>query len=109
MLSRGAAEVERDARALVARIERAAGRRVAAATVAAESEAGGGAQPVVPIPTVAVSVRAHGLTAEALAARLRAHAPPIIARIQDDVVLLDPRTLLEGDAETIGAFFEMLR
>jgi L-seryl-tRNA(Ser) seleniumtransferase len=106
MLSRTAADLERDARALAARIERGAGRRATVAVVPAESEAGGGAQPVVPLPTVAVAVRADGHSAESLAARLRAHATPIVARIREDVVLLDPRTLLEGDAERIGAFFD---
>ncbi len=106
MLSRSAADLERDARALAARIELGAGWRVSVALVPAESEAGGGAQPVVPLPTVAVAVQAAGLSADALATRLRAHGTPIVARIREDVVLLDPRTLLEGDAERIGAFFD---
>ncbi len=126
MLARPIAEIERDARALAARIERGSGRAddsgpgraddrsagrragVSAEVVASDSEAGGGAQPVVPIPTAAVAVRARGLSADALAARLRAHATPIVARIRDDAVLFDPRTLLAGDLETIGAFFDAL-
>jgi L-seryl-tRNA(Ser) seleniumtransferase len=108
MLARTPADLERDARALAARIERGAGRRVSVAIIPAESEAGGGAQPVVPLPTVAVAVRAAALSAEALAERLRAHATPIVARIREDAVLLDPRTLLEGDADRIGAFFDGL-
>jgi hypothetical protein len=51
-------------------------------------------------------VRAAGLSSEALAARLRAHATPIVARIRADAVLFDPRTLLDGDAERIGSFFD---
>ncbi len=32
---------------------------------------------------------------------LRAHKPPIFTRIQDNRVLIDPRTLLTGDADEI--------
>ena len=32
---------------------------------------------------------------------VRAHKPPVFTRIQDNLVLIDPRTLLPGDAEEI--------
>jgi L-seryl-tRNA(Ser) seleniumtransferase len=106
MLSRDSEELPREARALVARIESAAGRDVTASVIAAASEAGGGAQPVTPLPTTAVAVRHRTLSAEDLARRLRAHATPIVARVSHDDVLFDPRTLFPGDAAEIGAFFE---
>jgi len=37
-----------------------------------------------------------GMPANNLMARLRAQPFPIIARIQDDMVVLDPRTVLPG-------------
>ena len=40
---------------------------------------------------------------EALARALRAHDPPVIARIHDGRVLLDPRTLTDGDLEAVIA------
>jgi L-seryl-tRNA(Ser) seleniumtransferase len=106
MLSRDSEELARDARALAARIESAAGRDVTASVIAAASEAGGGAQPVTPLPTSAVAVRHRTLSAEDLARRLRAHTTPIVARVSHDDVLFDPRTLFPGDAAEIGAFFE---
>jgi L-seryl-tRNA(Ser) seleniumtransferase len=36
-----------------------------------------------------------------LAARLRAHEPPVIARIEDDVLCLDPRTVLPEQDEIL--------
>jgi L-seryl-tRNA(Ser) seleniumtransferase len=42
--------------------------------------------------------------ADALAARLRRADPPVMARIEDGRVLLDPRTVLPGeDAAVVAA------
>ena len=69
------------------------------------SQMGSGSLPTQTIPTRLVAVSAPGVTADDLAARLRAHAPPVFARIQNDQVLADPRTLLPGDEEPlINAF-----
>jgi hypothetical protein len=38
---------------------------------------------------------------DVLAQRLRLHEPPVFARIQNDQVLLDPRTQRPGDDEII--------
>jgi L-seryl-tRNA(Ser) seleniumtransferase len=48
-----------------------------------------------------VAVRIRGLSASRLEAFLRAATPPVIARIEDDRVILDPRTLQEGEAAII--------
>jgi len=37
-----------------------------------------------------------------LAARLRGGTPPIIARIADDRVVLDPRTIFPDELETVA-------
>ena len=48
-----------------------------------------------------------GRSADELAARLRAGDPPVIARIEDQHVVLDPRTILPGEdpgvVRTVGA------
>jgi L-seryl-tRNA(Ser) seleniumtransferase len=41
------------------------------------------------------------MTPDELAARLRRREPPVFARIQEDRVLLDPRTLLGGEEEIV--------
>ena len=40
--------------------------------------------------------------ADALAARLRAGDPPVVGRIQDGRLLLDPRTLAEDEVEPVA-------
>ena len=66
-----------------------------------ESSVGGGSFPGHPIPTAALAVRLPGLSETELNRRLRRNEPPVIARIRGDRVLLDPRTFLDGDTETV--------
>jgi L-seryl-tRNA(Ser) seleniumtransferase len=63
-----------------------------AVAVSATSAVGGGSLPGQTLPTRALAIRAP--SARRLAARLRASTPPITARIEEDLVLLDPRTML---------------
>jgi L-seryl-tRNA(Ser) seleniumtransferase len=61
---------------------------------------GGGALPMQELPGQVVVLR--GVDASAVAAALRAHEPPVIARVADDSVRLDPRTLLPGDEVVVA-------
>jgi L-seryl-tRNA(Ser) seleniumtransferase len=69
-------------------------RRMEAELVMGESEVGGGSFPGTKLPTWLVRLTADRLTADRLASRLRAAETPVIARIADDRVVLDPRTIL---------------
>jgi L-seryl-tRNA(Ser) seleniumtransferase len=72
------------------------------AVVAAESTVGGGSLPGQTLPTRALALQVP--SPDALAAHLRAVAPPVVARIEDDRLLLDPRTVLpEQDTMLIEA------
>jgi L-seryl-tRNA(Ser) seleniumtransferase len=66
------------------------------------SRLGSGSLPEQNIPTRVVSVRHKEFGAEQLGSFLRAHTPPIFTRIQDERVLIDPRTLQAGEAEEIA-------
>ena len=67
-----------------------------------ESLVGGGSTPGQAIPTAVLSLgsTAHFSTRQ-LEEHLRAHQPPILARIDNDRLLLDLRTVLEGEEEEI--------
>ncbi len=70
--------------------------------VAAESTVGGGSLPGETLPTWAFAP--HVDQPNAAAARLRQHEPPVIARVAQDRLLLDPRTVFpEQDAQVIAA------
>jgi L-seryl-tRNA(Ser) seleniumtransferase len=96
MLRRTAAEIQEHA----GRLAKELGSRNVAATVATTSgfsQMGSGSLPTQNLATTLVALTPHRLSAEALAGRLRLHEPPVFARIQNDQVLLDPRTLRAGD------------
>ena len=65
------------------------------------ARAGGGALPLLELEGPAVAVDGE-LDPAALAAALRHGDPPVIARIEDGRVLLDPRTLADDEIALVG-------
>jgi L-seryl-tRNA(Ser) seleniumtransferase len=65
------------------------------------SQVGGGAWPTEKLPTWVCAIRPVDGTVTQLEEFLRKGPIPTLARIQKDWLLLDPRTLLEGDWEEI--------
>lgn len=75
--------------------------------VASESTVGGGSLPGEMLPTWAYSPDVAQVNAAA--AQLRQNIPPVIARVAEDRLLLDPRTVLPGqDAIVIAAVKELV-
>jgi L-seryl-tRNA(Ser) seleniumtransferase len=74
-----------------------------AVVVQTTSAVGGGSFPGASLPTAAVALDPGPEGADALARRLRLGGPPIIGRIAEGKVLLDPRTLPEDSAPVIVA------
>jgi len=72
------------------------------------SQVGGGALPEENITTYLVSVNPLKLAVNQLEERLRSMEPPVLARIQKDRLLLDSRTLLEGDIELISDYLSKI-
>ena len=74
----------------------------AASVVDGVGRVGGGALPLLELhgPVVAVDAPAGP---DALAAALRAADPPVVARIEDGRLLLDPRTLTDAEAGAVAA------
>ena len=70
-----------------------------AGVAAGLSTIGGGSLPGETLPTWLVAIATGEMPggAVALAARLRAQAPAIVARIEDERVMLDPRTVQPGE------------
>ena len=68
-----------------------------------ESEVGGGSFPGAKLKTVLVQLTADRLTADGLAGRLREAELPIIDRIHDGHVVLDPRTILPEQTATVAS------
>jgi L-seryl-tRNA(Ser) seleniumtransferase len=98
MLTEDLAEIRRRADLLAQRA--GAGAEV----ITGESEVGGGSFPGAKLPTwlVTLDPDTRHLTPDTLMDRLRSADPPVIARIQDDRVVLDPRTIFADQLDTVA-------
>jgi L-seryl-tRNA(Ser) seleniumtransferase len=69
-----------------------------------ESLVGGGSAPSAVLPTTLLAITCSDLSANELAARLRASDPPLIARVEEGRVLLDLRTVFpDQDAHILDS------
>jgi L-seryl-tRNA(Ser) seleniumtransferase len=106
MLRRSADEIREQAERLATAIREASpGANVT--TMSGFSQMGSGSLPTQNLATTLVTITPQKINADVLARRLRLYEPPVFARIQDDRVLIDPRTLRDGDdaiiPEAVGA------
>ncbi|MDE2484814.1 MAG: L-seryl-tRNA(Sec) selenium transferase [candidate division NC10 bacterium] len=95
-------EIERRARHLRDRIAALASGHLEVSIIEGTSEVGGGALPLEAIPTRLVAVQGVHLTAPVLEGRLRRTDPPVMVRIKDDRIVLDPRTVSEDELDTLA-------
>jgi L-seryl-tRNA(Ser) seleniumtransferase len=99
MLTMGADEIRVRAEALAARLNAIDGWR--AELRAGASAVGGGSAPGVELATWLVAIEKRGLTPDALEERLRRLTPPVVARIERDRVLVDLRTVVPDQDQTL--------
>ena len=83
--------------------ERLRGGSLEIAIVESRSVLGGGSAPGATLPTRALAVRSPRISADDLAKRLRRYEMPIVARVEDDCLLLDLRTVEPAQDATIIA------
>ncbi len=101
LIARSAIEIKERAESMIKRLRNQAPESVSLSTVAGESAAGGGSGPTSRLPTVLVSIAHRELTPNQVEAALRRAETPVIARIVEDRVLLDLRTVAEGEEQLI--------
>jgi L-seryl-tRNA(Ser) seleniumtransferase len=108
MLMRSLGEITGEAEHIVRQLNKSISNAVAE-TVSGFSQTGSGSLPTQNLATMLVAVQPEKISAESLARQLRQYSPPIFTRIQNDRVLIDPRTLCKGDAEVVvKALLEIL-
>jgi L-seryl-tRNA(Ser) seleniumtransferase len=76
--------------------------RTGGTVVQATARVGGGALPLLELPGPAVAISSPPTDPEAVAAALRAADPPVVGRISEGRVLLDPRTLTDEEVELVA-------
>jgi len=96
MLRRSADEIRQHAERLVSQL-REKGLAAKVTTTSGFSQMGSGSLPAQNLATTLVAIASEMIGAESLAKGLRLHETPVFTRIQNDQVLLDPRTLRDGD------------
>ncbi len=93
MIARTVDDIEAEADFWIGQLRQAG---ISAQIADGRSRVGGGSLPGSSLPTKLVAIESEDV--EQLAARMRQAVNPVIGRIQDERLLLDPRTLLPGQA-----------
>jgi L-seryl-tRNA(Ser) seleniumtransferase len=69
------------------------------------SKTGGGALPLMELPSLCVGIQIKGISPNTLEKRMRNNEPPIIGRIESDLFVMDPRTIQEDELSLIETAF----
>ncbi len=101
MLTQPAAAVRKRAELLCALLDRA-GESVALSIIAVESRVGGGALPEHDIASWAVALAPKNISVPALEIVLRNYETPVIGRIENDLFLLDMRTIAQDEVAALA-------
>ncbi|HKG14123.1 MAG TPA: L-seryl-tRNA(Sec) selenium transferase [Pyrinomonadaceae bacterium] len=102
MLAATLEEIESRARSLVRRLQsRVAEESMTFEVVEGASAVGGGSAPTTHPPTALVRVTHASLSASALDERLRRGSPPVVARILDERVVIDLRTVADEEEQEL--------
>jgi L-seryl-tRNA(Ser) seleniumtransferase len=103
MLTETPASVGARARDIADRVMKTSGQAFDVTVMPDVSRAGGGALPLADIPTTVVALALRSMSANQLEEALRLGTPAIVARIRDDRVVIDPRTLTADEADQVVA------
>ena len=89
-------------------LENAGRSRLTVASLDLVSRPGGGSLPLLELPSKGLGLAIDGLSANAIEKSLRLSSPPIIGRIEDDMYVMDMRTIQDDELEIIRSAFETL-
>jgi len=108
MLTMKIGDIETRAANLAEDLENIDKSRLEITIIERSSRAGGGALPLLELPSRCLAIRVKGMSANALEKSMRENDPPIIGRIEDDAYTMDPRTLRDDDLPIIGRALEKI-
>ena len=102
MLLQDVSEIKERAKRIATRLKREVKEDIANIEVIADSsQSGGGALPEIEFKTYVVAIKPKKLSVNKLEERLRHGNPPIIARIKEDALIIDARTVMGGEVEVL--------
>lgn len=91
-------DIRKRAEAIVSAVK---DRRLAVELREGESVIGGGAAPGSVLPTVLIAIRSQQFSPDEMVSTLRHHETPVIARVEEDRLLLDLRTVMPEEDEIL--------
>jgi L-seryl-tRNA(Ser) seleniumtransferase len=101
MLTMPAKTILAKARRLTNRLKKLGSEQLDASVRTSSSRVGGGALPLQALPTKCVGVTIEGLSANDIELAMRQASPPIIGRIENDLFVMDVRTVQDKEIPTI--------
>ena len=108
MLCATPGELARRGRRILGRLRRTLPPAVELALVDGFSQVGGGALPLAELPTKLIAVRVAHLQPQQIEWKLRRAPVPVVGRIFKGEFLLDLRTILDGDIESLSSALRIL-
>jgi L-seryl-tRNA(Ser) seleniumtransferase len=72
------------------------------------SRSGGGALPLLALPSKCVAITVAGMSPNTIEAAMRKNNPPIIGRIEDDLYIMDLRTVQDDELPTIQSALKIM-
>lgn len=108
MLTLSSKEIKEKAKQLAARLQAIDNARIDTQVLQRSSKAGGGALPLLNLPSQCVSIKIQGCSANTLERQLRDNDPPIIGRIEEDMFIMDLRTIQEEEISIIETAFTLI-
>jgi len=100
MLRRDSSDIAKQAESIAMELKKSVS-GVAITTISGFSQMGSGSLPAQNLATTLVALQPEKINTESLAQKLRQYDTPIFTRIQNDQVLIDPRTLCSGDDKIV--------
>lgn len=101
MLTMSLGEIESRANALADTLFSINDSRLQTQLLPRSSKAGGGALPLLDLPTICVGISVSGISAQRIETFFRGSSPPIVGRIESDIYLMDPRTIQDDETQLI--------
>lgn len=102
MLLQDENEIKARAKRIAIRLKRRINQDIADIDVISDfSQSGGGALPEIEFRSFVVAIKPKKLGVTRLEARLRKGMPPVIARIKDNSLIIDARTVMNRDIDTL--------
>jgi L-seryl-tRNA(Ser) seleniumtransferase len=102
-------EIQKRARNLADALKNMGDARMHIRLIERSSKTGGGALPLMELPSLCVGIQIKGISPNTLEKRMRNNDPPVIGRIESDLFVMDPRTIQEDELSIIEAAFLKLK